>query len=402
MPESIPIRGPAALALVLAVVLGPHLQQLSFETMAKLLLLFLAFGMAIMDFKHWAIQSSRQHMKRSLQRIVLDDLLASIFHPETGLISMCMTACLGNFALYSLPTTSEQRVQLMQHALGSFPNCSHPNADACEAERILLSPGGITELLPQAVQAWLETGNSSGACKTYRKDCREKRLIQTVENLSPVLSSQTEPEGVNITLLSDFHSENDDDNSSILSEECSSPTHQQQPFQPATTKIKSSSSTPTPMEIIGSVMSDVTTRHIKSVLEHLPPQSLEVTSLTAAALLWAQFLSSKRARDILWTVLHASVSVTGSAVLVGSLLALFARHQLQESPPRQPPVGSSLSTNLFFVRRTIRKIKNAGGMLKNAMKSMAQSEHARKVQGILAVLVLAYFGRRRIRLSSAR
>ena len=372
--SSMPLRGP----LLLAVLVGPYLQQhFQLETLIKLLLVFLAFRMTFLDVKHWAITSSRHHIKKSLQRIVLDDLLASIFHPETGWIAMCVTASLGNCAMYALPTTAQQRAQLLQHAL--------LKDDSDKAERILQSPGGIAELLPHSVQAWLHA-DEDGTSDSINSP------MQAVESLSPVLSSsQTEPGNVNITLLSDFNSEDDDDNSSVVSsEECASPTHPPKQSSPSATTEKQHDPS-TLMEILGSVLSDVTLRHMLHMLKRLPPRRhLQVTSVAAAALLCTQLRSSKRARDIAWTVFHGSVSLTGAAVLTGSLLALWTRHQLA------PPVESYRSTDFHsFFFSPIHRLQMEGHKFKNAVKSVAQSERIRKVQGILAVVVLAYFGQRR-------
>jgi hypothetical protein len=338
------------------------------------------------DFKQWVIASSRHSLQRIVQKVVLDDVMKAIFHPQRGLLAVSATACLGNFAMYALPTTPEQRLQLWQYALDESLD---------EAERIWKAPGGIAELLPHSVQLWLSETNSTGSCKNDKQNQDKRRNITpTVENLSPVLSSKTEPESVNITLLSDFHSENDDDDSSsssvMTSEECNLP------------RSKVTKSPTTPMEIFGSILGDVATRHLQDLLDRLPPRSLEMTSLTAAALLWAQWRCSKRARDILWTGLHASFSMTGSAVLTGSLLALLMRHQLQNSR-QSSPVDSYFSRRSFIsLPKSMSHLPTTSHVLKNAMKSLLQSEHARKIQGILAIAVLAYFGRRRIGLSRSR
>ncbi|GAX10579.1 hypothetical protein FisN_14Lh077 [Fistulifera solaris] len=376
----IPLRGPAAVALIVAVILGPYLQQLSILTIIQILLLFLAGAMMFHDFKYWMIQSSRYSLQQKLQNIVLDDILRALFHPQQGLLAVSATACLGNFAMYALPTTPEQRVQLWQSASGD----ESPDV----AERILKAPGGIAELLPHSVQAWLAQDNSCETCSSIRnKQNQEKQqpIIPTLENLSPVLSSQSEPESVNITLLSDFHSENEDDDSSVAtSEECNSPQPKRSPSSP--------------MELLGSILGDVMTRQLQDWLDRFPSRSLEMTSVTAAALLWAQLRYSKRARDIVWTVVHASFSMTGSAVLTGSLLAVWLRHQLHDSKPSSP-VDSYFSRHSFF---SLKNVRNSGQRMKSVVISLIQSERARKVQGFLAVAVLAYFGRRRIDLSRSR
>ncbi|GAX22462.1 hypothetical protein FisN_14Hh077 [Fistulifera solaris] len=374
--SAIPLRGPAAVALMVAVMLGPYLQQLSLLTTTQLLLLCLAGAIMVHDFKHWIIQSSRHSLKQNLQKIVLEDILRALFHPQHGLLAVSATACLGNFAMYALPTTSEQRVQLWEYALDESPDV---------AERILTAPGGFTELLPHSVQAWLAEDNFSGNRKNNKQDPEKLRNIIPTD-LSPVLSSQSEPESVNVTLLSDFHSEHEDDDSSVVSEECNSPVH------PSTTQ-----SSLTPMELLGSIIGDVATRQLQDLLNRFPSRSLEMTSVAAAALLWAQLRYSKRARDIVWTVVHASFSMTGTAFLTGSLLAVWLRHQLQDARPSSP-VDSYFSRHSFFC---LENFRNSGQGMKSLVKSLVQSERARKLQGVWAVLVLAYFGRRRIGLSPA-
>ena len=162
------LRGPLAVTVALAFIFLPLIEQLSWGTILRILFLFAACFISVYDASQWAVKRSRAILQKTLDKIVLDDVLSAIFHPETGLIAIGITTFWGNAAMYALPTTTEQRVHLVQNALdgtGLIDETSSENATA-RAERILREPGGVSLLFPVVLQNWLSDGKPNTTARS--------------------------------------------------------------------------------------------------------------------------------------------------------------------------------------------------------------------------------------------
>jgi len=84
-----------------------------------------------------------------LNKIVLDDVLRTIYDPTDGIWACIVGTCLGASSMYGLNMDDEERTELIQSSL-----CLE---DKIEAHNVLLEPGGYKVLLSNGVQNWLQT-----------------------------------------------------------------------------------------------------------------------------------------------------------------------------------------------------------------------------------------------------
>jgi hypothetical protein len=405
--SSLPLRGPLLVSLAVVLIVVPLMEVVSLQTFLRAILLMVACSLALYDTIFWTLRRSRVVVQKTLHHMVLDNVLCAIFHPDTGILAAIIATFLGNTAVYSLPTTPEQRVQLLSHALNGVEGEGEELSS--QAQRILREPGGFTQLFPNAVQNWLN-------------DTKDNAAVRIVP--SPVLESPKP--SVN------EHDSNSEDEESLVSSSSHGTTEtggdsppgnkirprverQQQDKGVTTTPAEASSKRPPhhhrgeprllPHEILGSVFQDWSKTQLqtglqkaRTLLQSLPDGSLEVTSVTTAALLCAQLHYSRRARNMMWTAVHASVGICGSATLCASVLALVVKHQLlvPNNNHGQQPDGRPTS-NTATRTTTMQALTKELWSRMSLLHAGTLQGNLRKWRGVLAVIVLFYFGRRRKR-----
>ena len=415
------LRGPIFMGLLLLSVVVPFLQQLSIWTLTRGCLLLFATALALHDASRWCIRRVRLSLQKSAQKIVLDDVLLAIFHPETGVISLLVGSFLGNAAMYSfLPTTPDQRVVLVQHALDGIVEAHHPPQEEAlqRAHEILREPGGFLRLVPSSLQNWLRMDASSDVGDAIKTTDREEvtppsptatefssKRHQERSRISPddplLDGNSTASE---LSSVSQVHRNGDTPVrfSSIaptpsvqFQHEDKSPSRKQPQsavedaptLHPPPPLIRPPGQTQQHQfhEILESLFSDLTTSQLQRLCTSLPNDStLQTISLAAAAALALQFRYSPSARRLVHTAWHACWTLGGSATLLASVLALVTRRSVLSTRPvqQQQQLGPNWAQS---IGSSIRIWVQRYGL------------DRRKWQGLLAAFVLCYFGRRRRR-----
>lgn len=137
------IRGPVIVSIAWASIGIPYIVKwfASLSLLGWIQLFLVVYGLFLTLCDGWILCRAQQRKVRAyLDQIVLDDVLRSIFDPQTGLIALVSVTVGGQALLYSLPTTKEQRAAVAQTTLEQ------------DAKRVLLQPGGWKEILPQPLQ----------------------------------------------------------------------------------------------------------------------------------------------------------------------------------------------------------------------------------------------------------
>lgn len=449
------LRGPVIGALIVLSVLIPTLLKLSWIVLIRGALFLVAFCLAIHDGTRLLLKYSRRTLQRSIQNIVLDDVLCAIFHPQTGILSVMGGMFLGNAALYSLPTTPEQRVHLVQHALdgtGMLDQNNNSNTgEKIPAQEILLEPGGFLRLAPAAVQDWFrdaqerndesdqgEEPQKAKVVSTLHSRKREEDENSTASETSSICFCQSDNE-VNAEthagsspLETPVRPPPEDDTVVRKRQTVGSPNWNPPHYDsqsPATRRTASTNTTasaprhlsprpshqqqhhhtlPMPHEIVGSILQDWTAEHVQRFFRGVPDGSLETICLTATTLLCLQFRYSRRARDLLWSSLQASAAVGGSTALIAAILALVTKHRVMSSgncsdgtalhTSNTAQTSNNATTTTWGNRNAVRAATST--VVWSSLRSLAKSGLTvrgclKKWQGVLAAIVLFYFGGRR-------
>ena len=150
-------RGPLLLVPVMVSLLVPYFKHANLYQLAwgicQFVLITMASVLFLCDIKtllQTYIQKALDRIRitaRQTDKIVLDDVLQSIFDPTQGWIACGVTTWMGAMLLHGLPLTEQHKIQLIQWGL---------NVPADKAHRILMQPGGYTQLLPERLQQWLK------------------------------------------------------------------------------------------------------------------------------------------------------------------------------------------------------------------------------------------------------
>jgi hypothetical protein len=149
------LRGPLLMATISLAAALPYLVQfvhaiIALDRCALVCVMLLAsICVAVYDTTRLLKQQVLPRLvQKVLNRVVLDDVLRSLYDPVQGLWAMLLTCSIGNAAMYALPCSAEQRVEILQSNLeGAFTRE--------EARSILQEPGGVRLLLPASIQQWL-------------------------------------------------------------------------------------------------------------------------------------------------------------------------------------------------------------------------------------------------------
>jgi hypothetical protein len=146
------LRGPALIVPIAVSILIQHL-NITFDTLAKLVLVAVGCYLTILDVRIWLVAHLKQNYVRPLfesiqmrsSTFVLDEFLQNLFQNNNWLLHCCQ-GCVGSFLVYAvLPTTPQQRITLLQSTLKLTDE---------QARTVLTSPGGIRAVLPVRLQEW--------------------------------------------------------------------------------------------------------------------------------------------------------------------------------------------------------------------------------------------------------
>lgn len=202
-------RGPLAVMVAVLSLVFPFLHNYglklwndgcSTSILFHLLLFILGIYWSLYDVYNILQSSVRLVCANWLNTIVLDDILKSIYDPETGWIACLTGALVGTSTMYGLKMTKEQRCRLVQSSLGL------PNQQM--AHSVLLEPGGWKAiLLPLPIQKWLQQQQQSEMMETatggpnLHKKLPQKMKSKTYRSCSGFLSN---PGDVSIDTISTY------------------------------------------------------------------------------------------------------------------------------------------------------------------------------------------------------
>jgi len=384
------LRGPLLVAAVLLTLLIPAIQQLSLETAIRISILLFGCALFFRDVQAVIGEQIRSSFHKHLDQLVLDEWLRSIFDPVDGWIACFVATFLGNAAMYSLPTSEEQRTRLVQSALW---------IDEPKARSLLREPGGIKHLLPPSTQAWLEQrpqqettmrfvdaecNSTASSESTDSKDRTPTKFEFSKSLMSEKLGVGRE---IQFSISPVYH---EADGRSAAETQSNEGDKEVQDDRGSTTRQRGANCEPSqpsmlmdepPLlyQVLGSIVQDMLSNKAKALLQSVPEGSLEITCLTATSALLLQLRYSRRAREILWNVLQGSTCLGLAAVLFGTVSALLAKSR----------VDTSSSNSLIAAL-----VGKSGGIV-TKLRELIQQGRLGRWKGWIAALVLLYFGRRK-------
>ena len=158
-------RGPFIVAAVCVSLLLPYL---SHKVLIQIGIASCGFLFFFYDLYVCFENEFRMFVSNLLDRLVLDDLLKTIYDPEAGIIAMMVAAVLGTSSMYALRLNDDQKTRLIQSSL-----CISND----KARSLLLTPGGCREFLPEGMKAWL---NQNISIKTVDQNVFVKTIDQNI------------------------------------------------------------------------------------------------------------------------------------------------------------------------------------------------------------------------------
>lgn len=372
------LRGPLLMATVVAALTIPYMLELSPRTLACVALFATGLWITLLDTIALAKTTLKTKACSFLNNIVLNDVLKSWFDPETGWVACWTAFFVGNATMFTLPMTDDQRIRLVQSSLGI--------RDVQEAKNILTSPGGFQVMLPENIQQWLHKNETA---KEEEEDGNEKDCDQSNQTQETEQSSETEMRNA---------THDDDDEYSV----------KQVPFKldskrgaPASRGVKTRAgknkalppppsivhnpSQPCthppqyPLDVMGSILKEMASDFIKRTCSSMSDSTIQRLAVTASVAFCLQMYKSPRSRRIVTGAIEGSAAFTFAGVAVGAITALVTKAQFSECPT-SPSAGGQPSS---LITSVLAKLRQAAGV--------------RRLQGIVAVLVLWYVGRRRHR-----
>jgi hypothetical protein len=391
-PLLLVFRGPILIGAVTVTLLVPFLSQLSVEFILQLTILVCGVLFTCRDVAVLLHDKLRYTVGNALDTIVLDDVLRSIYDPQVGIIATCVATAAGNATMYALPMDTEQRTQLIQASLRT-------NHD--QAQSILSRPGGCKVLLPEPLQKWLQKGDIRG------EELHEKTMTPMTNSTSPRAGRVPAAEA-------DSDCSSEDDN--ILEEDepnmrasfprgprnveqhpafASHNNQHEQTQAEAFASVRESFSPPIgnptmpqtnternptdPVEVMVSILRDMVSEKLRLYAQYIPESLLETIGLFSAVALALHLGCRRHARRTVFGTLEGALALGLSGAATGACSALFAKQ---------------------FLLGTIRdgqslQIVSKAIVLKMWIKLKRVAQENKRMQGILAALVLLYVGRRR-------
>ena len=335
MSESNPLmllRGPLIVFGVVSALLAPYLAQLSLETVGLLSLLVVGLGFTLWDAVSCISEQSRTYLSTQIDKIVLDDILKAIFDPEVGLIANCVGCFLGSSAMYSVATTEEQRVRLMQSGLWV--------RDPEIARNVLYQPGGIKLLFPPVVLEWLEASSAVPPAGPTLITTKRGCLGSVVQDVGWTEKCHESSDDESVTALYDEekrtirHSAGETGNEEEPIRRYAAP-----PFAASVANAEtnrrahsddSQTDPPWPHEVLGSILMENVREKLgaswNDLLRQVNRSTLTMTACTATLLLVVQLKTSRRARSLITGALQSLTAIGLSSIAVASGAMICASH----------------------------------------------------------------------------
>ena len=332
------LRGPLIVFSVLSALLAPYLAQLSLHSLGLVFLLAIGLCITFVDVFSCLGESIRISLGQQIDKIVLDDVLKAIFDPETGLIATSMAAFVGSSAMYSLASTDDQRVRLLQSGLWV--------RDPDVARNVLYEPGGIKFLLPDFLVKWLakHPATEKEDEVILNHDALDERLVGCTEKSHGSSDDESvtalyEDEkrsfrGDHVFLnygVNHVEIKNNVDHlgaATVPSDRLFQQSTRSSPAQEESANNPKNDlpSPPMPHEVVGEILMKKARDKISQVWQEIPKyqSSIRMTGATAALLLLLQIRSSRRARDLLSSALSSFTLLGLSSIATASGAMVFA------------------------------------------------------------------------------
>ena len=444
MPSQL-LRGPAVLFAAVSYLLFSLLLKTSKETQLCLLALGLGSLLTVLD---WAahIQQSVLVLQQRLQEelhsranaVVLDDVLRTIFAPDTGWIATICGTWIGTAGMYALPLDAEQRVRLFGSGLAEVDG-------TLDAREVLLRPGGLLRLLPER---WSD-GNSTVDSDSGGEGGKSKsdRVPIAVASVGRSVRWEDEPEPVGT--MDDSMEEEDDSVTADATDEASdssassnhSPLHHDDaditrrsasapPRIPRPSTTRQQQQQQDPATVAASVLSELLGKMLDRSLASVDQSTVQTVGMASALTLALQLRRSPRARSALWTMAQGAAALGLAGTAVGALAISEAKRRRRRerdastaapttssgdgptsscSTPTSGATSIPMPTLPFTLYESIpplNEVINDGQRWFRQFMEVAKSPKVirqllenpalrRRLKGFAAVLVMMYFRRRR-------
>lgn len=387
------LRGPLLVLVVLVPLITPYL--LSFQKLLSLGLLVVGFSLTCHDITLLLERKTRIFLRRALDSVILDDTLKSIFDPQIGLLPCVVSTVMGNAAMYALPLTRSQRMRLVQSCLSI--------SDDQLTKDILLTPGGVRQLLPTFMQNWLEEEGSCEDATTMSTITTRKSVVVVVVDED---DNDDESQGSLIRECHDTDMESDSDADAHVSTRTNSNRQQQQqqqrttrqapPLTTTTTSNTCQSSSSRPPDsvwvVVGTIVKELSQETIQNIVQGIPDSWLRGTTMAGTLALCLQLRSSSRARRLLLDIFEVSATMGLGGLMISALSAMIVKHSLSRTEPQSGSRPTGLVTATGF-----------GSIVLSQLKLWLSGHvNSKKIQAAIAFLVLYSFQRIRSNRDSSR
>ena len=368
-------RGPFIVAAVCVSLLLPYL---SHKVLIQIGIASCGFLFFFYDLYVCFENEFRIFVSNLLDRLVLDDLLKTIYDPEAGIIAMMIAAVLGTSSMYALRLNDDQKTRLIQSSL-----CISND----KARSLLLTPGGCREFLPEGMKAWL---NQTISIKTVDQNVFVKTIDQNITVETIEFDSEEEDEDSDSSpptygnAFADdgglFLNDNFRDNATPFF--CDERHSQEMPHAKEDSTSKDQSDTEfsigtneqlrDPASEMFSILKTIAYGQIRSYIKYIPDAFLENAGVSAIMALGLQMAVRRNSRR---STLGSMSTILLSGVAAGSISTVMAKEMILQQDSFQKVARSVLL-------RSWKRLK-ATAYTNGSWKST------------LAMIVLVVFGRKR-------
>lgn len=409
------LRGPALVTgVLLTSVVIPLLSEASLKTLIQAILVLVGSVLFLCDAAELVKEQLRLTASRWIDSIILDDILKYIYDPQTGLIATVVGTFVGNGLVYTLPLTAAQRAALFRAFLPAPPSDTLMNEDQW-SRKILQEPGGLKYVLPIAAQSWLAeeakdgciVQNDTGRHDSFAATTAAVHAVPAIDTTFDQNSQESSNDSVtdlyneekfNIRYRREFPGNEDD----LLEE----PFHRNNPRVDVDKTTRINSATPfttstippsttqglLPQHILFSVFRDLFFQSARNLTESIPDGTVETVGVATFLLIFLQLRYSRRARAILGNVVQGSTTLGLSSMLLSSTVVLAIKYGMLWKP-ESPYLGSQrLAPALHCL--SVQSMLVAIPLAAQKIVKVAARTGIRQWKGLLAVLVMVYFGRR--------
>lgn len=340
----------------------------------------------------------------------LDDVLQFACDPSR--LASCVAGCfLLPATLYALPTTPQQRAQVLR-AAGVLPNNNNDDDDddAAAATALLTEPGSWKYLLPAPLQkCCLHSYAVSAATPCAEEDMGDAET--TDDEGDDVSSQEQDQESCPYSISPVWKTNKTDDNDN--KETAATATAERSAKSTTTQRSASATSQRQPLEpheLIQKIVTDWLRAQLREKQAAagllVSPQQWVAVAVTAATVLALQLRHSPMARALLKHSVHASVTAGAGTALVASLAAVVAPYFLgtavtEPSHSARGEGGGRQSTSMdakFWVSSILSTLAaTATTVPRPLLSSWRKKLQAIPWKGAAAVFVLALFHQQRRR-----